>query len=59
MPVGSLHNREVKLIRHVRGEINPEDFAIMETAIPVPGPQSLVPRLHLDAVDGAGGCKGR
>lgn len=44
MPVGSLHNREVKLIRHVRGEINPEDFAIMETAIPVPGPHEVVVR---------------
>ena len=30
MSAGLSNNREVKLIRHVQGEIHPEDFAIME-----------------------------
>lgn len=36
MSAGLSNNREVKLIRHVQGEIHPEDFAIMETTIPAP-----------------------
>lgn len=39
-----LNNREVKLIRHVQGEIHPGDFAITETAIPAPGPHEAVVR---------------
>lgn len=44
MSAGLSNNREVKLIRHVRGEIHPEDFAIMETTIPAPGPYEAVVR---------------
>ena len=44
MSAGLSNNREVKLIRHVQGEIHPEDFAIMETTIPAPGPYEAVVR---------------
>ncbi|MEG7414515.1 NADP-dependent oxidoreductase [Serratia marcescens] len=44
MSAGLSNNREVKLIRHVQGEIHPEDFAIMETTFPAPGPYEAVVR---------------
>lgn len=44
MSASSLKNREVKLVRHVRGEIHPEDFAVLETTVPAPGPHEVVVR---------------
>ncbi|MEQ5125411.1 NADP-dependent oxidoreductase [Providencia alcalifaciens] len=44
MFTGSISNREVKLIRHVQGEIHPEDFSIMETSVPEPKPHEVVIR---------------
>ncbi len=44
MSAAILNNREVKLIRHVQGEIHPGDFAITETTIPAPGPHEAVVR---------------
>lgn len=44
MPANSLINREVKLVRHVQGEIDPGDFAVVETALPSPGPHEVVVR---------------
>lgn len=38
------NNREVKLVRHVKGEIRPEDFIIAETTLPAPGPNDVVVR---------------
>lgn len=37
-------NREVKLVRHVRGEIHPEDFTVLETAISAPESHEVVVR---------------
>jgi NADPH-dependent curcumin reductase CurA len=44
MFAGSLINREVKLIRHVRGEIQPKDFAIVETPLPAAKAHEVVIR---------------
>lgn len=38
------NNREVKLVRHVQGEIRHEDFVIADTVIPAPGPHDVVIR---------------
>ena len=44
MFTSSTNNREVKLIRHVQGEIHPDDFTIMETPIPAPKPHEVIIR---------------
>ncbi|HBS57365.1 MAG TPA: NADP-dependent oxidoreductase [Stenotrophomonas sp.] len=44
MSANPSHTREVKLVRHVRGEIDPGDFTVAETPIPPPGPHEVVVR---------------
>lgn len=44
MSASPLVNREVKLARHVKGEISRGDFVIADTMIPLPGPHDVVIR---------------
>ncbi len=44
MPTKQTNNREVKLVRHVRGDVRLEDFVIADTIIPAPGPHDVVVR---------------
>lgn len=44
MSASPISNREVKLVRHVKGAIHPEDFTIADTIVPPPGPYDVVVR---------------